>query len=74
MKKSCPNTPFVLCGTKIDLRDDPATVAKLEAEGEKPISFKIVCILFLLLYNFFYILVIYLFSVVSLGPKKSERY
>jgi len=41
VKKSCPNTPFVLCGTKIDLRDDPATIAKLEANGEKPISYKV---------------------------------
>jgi len=40
VKKHCPNTPFVLCGTKIDLRDDPATIAKLEAEGEKPITTK----------------------------------
>merc|ERR1711862_528290 len=29
------------CGTKIDLRDDPATIAKLEANGEKPISYKV---------------------------------
>merc|ERR1711974_167849 len=41
VKNQCPNTPFVLCGTKTDLRDDPATIAKLEAEGEKPISTKI---------------------------------
>jgi len=41
IKKSCPYTPFVLCGTKIDLRDDPATIAKLEQNGEKPITSKI---------------------------------
>merc|ERR1711974_350581 len=40
VKKHCPNTPIVLCGTKIDLRDDPATIDKLEAGGEKPIPYK----------------------------------
>jgi len=41
VQNHCPDTPFVLCGTKIDLRDDPATIAKLEANGEKPITSKI---------------------------------
>merc|ERR1712000_652077 len=41
VKKSCPNTPFILCGTKTDLRDDPATIAKLEQNNEKPITSKI---------------------------------
>lgn len=40
LKKHCPNTPLVLCGTKTDLREDPETVANLEAAGEKPISKK----------------------------------
>merc|ERR1711976_742190 len=40
LKKNCPNTPFVLCGTKIDLRDDPDTVQALTDVGEAPISFK----------------------------------
>ena len=25
----CPNVPFLLVGTKLDLRDDPETIAKL---------------------------------------------
>merc|ERR1712137_1245960 len=41
VQNHCPDAPFVLCGTKIDLRDDPATIAKLEANGEKPITSKI---------------------------------
>ena len=41
IKKQCPNTPFVLCGTKTDLREDPATIAKLESNGEHPIPYKV---------------------------------
>mmetsp|Transcript_1086 Transcript_1086/g.3909 ORF Transcript_1086/g.3909 Transcript_1086/m.3909 type:complete len:256 (+) Transcript_1086:168-935(+) len=40
LKKHCPNTPLVLCGTKIDLRDDPETIANLEATGQKMITKK----------------------------------
>jgi len=39
-KNFFPLTPMVLCGTKIDLRDDPKTISALEENGEKPISKK----------------------------------
>ncbi|KAG2386623.1 hypothetical protein C9374_002367 [Naegleria lovaniensis] len=35
-----PNTPFVLVGTKIDLRDDMKEVEKLKREGTEPITRK----------------------------------
>ncbi|KAJ5077684.1 hypothetical protein M0811_05783 [Anaeramoeba ignava] len=35
-----PNTPFILVGTKLDLRDDPNTVKKLEEKGLSPITFQ----------------------------------
>uniref|UniRef100_A0A3Q3WPQ7 Uncharacterized protein n=1 Tax=Mola mola TaxID=94237 RepID=A0A3Q3WPQ7_MOLML len=34
----CPNTPFLLVGTQIDLRDDPCTVEKLAKNKQKPIT------------------------------------
>ncbi|PAA49771.1 hypothetical protein BOX15_Mlig015704g1 [Macrostomum lignano] len=34
----CPNTPIVLVGTKLDLRDDPETVEKLKARYLAPIT------------------------------------
>ncbi|OQV14779.1 Cdc42-like protein [Hypsibius exemplaris] len=34
----CQNTPFLLVGTQIDLRDDPSTVEKLAKNKQKPIS------------------------------------
>jgi GTPase SAR1 family protein len=33
-------TPFVLVGSKLDLRDDATTIAKLTAKGEAPISYE----------------------------------
>mmetsp|Transcript_2058 Transcript_2058/g.7403 ORF Transcript_2058/g.7403 Transcript_2058/m.7403 type:complete len:121 (-) Transcript_2058:159-521(-) len=35
-----PDTPIVLCGTKVDLRDDPRSIAELEQNGQQPISIK----------------------------------
>lgn len=35
-----PKTPFLLVGTQVDLRDDPATIAKLEKSNEKPTTHK----------------------------------
>jgi cell division control protein 42 len=35
----CPKTPFILVGTKIDLRDDPQTIENLQKNNEKPITF-----------------------------------
>jgi len=40
IRKHCPNTPFVLCGTKTDLRDDPDTIQNLKMNDEEPISRK----------------------------------
>jgi len=40
LKEHCPNTPFLLCGTKADLRDDEATIANLKANNEVPITRK----------------------------------
>uniref|UniRef100_A0A6B2LKC0 Uncharacterized protein n=1 Tax=Arcella intermedia TaxID=1963864 RepID=A0A6B2LKC0_9EUKA len=34
----CPNTPFLLVGTKRDLREDSETLRKLEAKQQAPIS------------------------------------
>jgi Ras-related C3 botulinum toxin substrate 1 len=33
-----PNVPFFLVGTKADLRDDPETLQRLKANGQKPIT------------------------------------
>ena len=34
----CPQTPFLLVGTQVDLRDDPVTFKKLPETKEPPIS------------------------------------
>lgn len=33
-----PNTPCIIVGTQIDLRDDPTTLANLKRQGQKPIT------------------------------------
>jgi len=38
IKHHCPNTPILLVGTKIDLRDDAATLEELQKQDKKPIS------------------------------------
>lgn len=35
----CPNTPSILVGTKLDLRDDPDAVEKLKVKGLAPIIY-----------------------------------
>eukprot|EP01094_Clydonella_sp_ATCC50884_P004857 TRINITY_DN13853_c0_g1_i1.p2 TRINITY_DN13853_c0_g1~~TRINITY_DN13853_c0_g1_i1.p2 ORF type:complete len:289 (-),score=118.64 TRINITY_DN13853_c0_g1_i1:57-806(-) len=40
LREHCPDAPFMLCGTKADLRDDESTVAALKANDEAPISKK----------------------------------
>jgi len=48
-----PKTPFVLCATKIDLRDDAEIKKKLAAQyGSKPISFEEVSCLYVCLLLF----------------------
>lgn len=37
IRHHCPDTPIVLCGTKIDLRDDPATIQSLQKQNLAPI-------------------------------------
>lgn len=34
----CPKTPFLLVGTKVDLREDPGTIEELAKQKMKPIS------------------------------------
>mmetsp|Transcript_131024 Transcript_131024/g.184691 ORF Transcript_131024/g.184691 Transcript_131024/m.184691 type:complete len:197 (+) Transcript_131024:81-671(+) len=34
----CPDVPLILVGTKLDLREDPATISKLSSLGQSPIS------------------------------------
>jgi len=36
--KHCPNVPFVLCGTKIDLLENPEFMKKLNESGEKVVQ------------------------------------
>uniref|UniRef100_A0A6B2LLA8 Uncharacterized protein n=1 Tax=Arcella intermedia TaxID=1963864 RepID=A0A6B2LLA8_9EUKA len=35
----CPNTPIVLVGTKVDLRENVGTLEKLSSKNQAPISF-----------------------------------
>jgi len=41
LRKAAPDTPFILVGTKIDLRDDEETVKKLQEKNKEPISEKV---------------------------------
>jgi len=36
----CPNTPMILVGTKVDLRDDSATIDKLNEKKMAPITYE----------------------------------
>jgi len=36
----CQRTPFLLVGTQVDLRDNPATIEKLTKNRQKPISYE----------------------------------
>ena len=36
----CPNTPIILVGTKLDLRDDPCTVQRLQESSVSQITYK----------------------------------
>jgi Ras-related C3 botulinum toxin substrate 1 len=36
----CPNTPIILVGTQVDLRDDKPTIEKLSAKKQAPISYE----------------------------------
>jgi len=41
LKKSSPDTPYILVGTKTDMRDDPEVIRKLQEKGKEPISTKV---------------------------------
>jgi len=36
----CPNTPIILVGTKVDLREDGPTIEKLSAKKQSPITYE----------------------------------
>lgn len=38
VRRHCPNTPIILCATKIDLRDDKDTIARLASSGHKVVT------------------------------------
>jgi cell division control protein 42 len=40
IQKYCPKTPFILVGTKTDLRDDPKEIEKLAKKKERPIRYE----------------------------------
>jgi len=40
LKKASPDTPFILVGTKTDMRDDPEVVRKLAEKNKEPITTK----------------------------------
>jgi len=40
LKTACPDTPFILVGTKTDLRNDEEVLRKLQEKGREPISEK----------------------------------
>ena len=39
IRQHCPSTPKILVGLKKDLRDDEATISKLEKSKKKPITY-----------------------------------
>ena len=48
----CPKTPFLLARTKIDLKDDDKTVAKLARNRQEPITFENLCCIKLVISSF----------------------
>jgi small GTP-binding protein len=40
LKRSCPDTPYILVGTKIDLRDNEEVIQKLAVKNKQPITTK----------------------------------
>lgn len=45
VRHHCPATPIILVGTKLDLRDDKATIEKLRDKKLSPITYPQVCII-----------------------------
>ena len=40
VKHHCPNTPFLIIGTKVDLREDPETLSRLKEKKQQPIAYE----------------------------------
>ncbi|KAL0195397.1 hypothetical protein M9458_008969, partial [Cirrhinus mrigala] len=40
VRRFCPNTPIILVGTKLDLRDDKDTIEKLKEKTQTPITYR----------------------------------
>jgi len=40
VKHHCPNTPFLLVGTKLDLRDDQETLTRLAEKKLAPVTYQ----------------------------------
>jgi len=38
LRHSCPNTPVVLVGTKLDKREDPEVLQTLAQHGQQPVT------------------------------------
>ena len=43
VRHHCPNTPIILVGTKLDLREDKETIEKLKDKKLAPITYPQVC-------------------------------
>ena len=57
----CPNTPIILVGTKLDLREDKDTIDRLREKGLAPITFEQVCFFYILFLFYFYFSLILFF-------------
>ncbi|VEN35669.1 unnamed protein product [Callosobruchus maculatus] len=51
VRHHCPNTPIILVGTKLDLRDDRSTIEKLKDKKLSPITYPQVCLYLNYLYH-----------------------
>ena len=43
VRHHCPNSPIILVGTKLDLREDKESIDKLKEKRLSPISYSEVC-------------------------------
>ena len=59
----CPNTPVILVGTKLELRDDQETIEKLREKRLAPISYKQV-----------WCTQLFLFSVLKMGRRLQKSF
>lgn len=74
VKHHCPNTPVILVGTKIDLRDDPETQSKLREKKLNIISEIQVCNLkIILIYYYINIIIILINNTFLFRDKAWQR-